>query len=232
MTPTPHPPLPDELAARVLRGLRSTEPGIGFEDRLLRSLAVAQASTTQTTSARPSLLGRSRRWLPAAAVLSVPTLAVLFLVHRVSLHDRRHREPAAPLAHVISSPAAATQPPSALASVALHRPSRARTPRVTPREYRADTPSVAALEAAAPSQPPPPLPVTTEERQIQRFASRHTAFDLAALAPAAELAHDTAERQAFADFFRPEPAVTRATPTAAVASTPASPSPEPLHPAP
>ncbi len=97
------------------------------------------------------------------------------------------------------------------------------TPTIPPRIADSPSPSgqpqphsadLALAEATAPSQPPPPLPITTEERQIQRFASRHTAFDLAALAPAAEPAHEAADRQAFQDFFEPP------SPTAIAATNP------------
>ena len=64
---------------------------------------------------------------------------------------------------------------------------------------------LAALEAAAPSQLEPPLPITVDELQIRRFTQRHHAYQLAAMAPQAEGVHERAETAEFQRFFAPHP---------------------------
>ncbi len=197
MTPNPHTtPTTDDLTQRILHGLRTAEPAPDFEARLLHTLATHQHQVvTRRTLTHPL------RWLAATASLTAATLALVLALHptHAPVHPTRTTAPTQNQADTPPKVATVQSHP------ALHlRPQRHKTALAQP-EPAAPLTTLALAEATAPSQPPPPLPITTEERQIQRFTSRHTAFDLASLSPAAELAHEAADRQAFHDFFHPPP---------------------------
>ena len=84
-------------------------------------------------------------------------------------------------------------------------PLMATTPAPVTTWSRLPTAELAAREDGAPSQPEPPLPVTSDERQIRRFVERHNAYELAALDALAEPAHERGEMDQFRRFFAPPP---------------------------
>lgn len=219
----------DESIARVLSTLRAAEPSPEFEVRIIAGLRGKLAAS------RPSLWRRAwpaLRTAPAAAV-AIAIVCALVLIPWV--RDVFQPKPSTPSTSSTtgtrsrnSRTASGTGDDAAGDATARHVIRGRRAPLHATASATAigqqsvlpwlapppgngalwrdlSSSELAAAEASAPSKPEPPLPLTAEERQIRRFTERHNAYQLAALDPRTEPAHERIEIEEFRHFFAPPP---------------------------
>lgn len=188
---------PEEDLERVLTGLRDSAIPDGMERRILAALE-NRASEYSSSSIRPD-------WRKLAVACSFAMAAALALVFVVPAIRRPVHAPQRSEAGAITpkslSPANAnqnvTQGNDAPIAASAARP-KLRRVRPVHREEAAPQDEVHAV-----SYPPPPMPLTDEERLLLRAAHRRAPIELAELSPARRALQDEQERVDFERFFEP-----------------------------
>ncbi|HZL28793.1 MAG TPA: hypothetical protein VFC39_19865 [Acidobacteriaceae bacterium] len=183
---------------RVLTALRDTEPTAGLESRILQAVE-------DRTPARPAWF----RWAPPLQ-WSLAALATAAIVFALTTHNTRRPtsttaqtwgDPSSPEA---SSPAkvGSHSPASTEASRlhttrrgeiaafteagTLHTPVHMRSPRIPtypPHKLLCDCDPLAMAEMQAPSRPAPEMPLTAQERLLQRVVHHGDPIEIAELEP-------------------------------------------------
>lgn len=210
---------PDKSIDRVLQALRDTEPAAGFELRILRGL--------ESRTAQPFPRGR-QRLIPLVRRLSrgfaVAAAACVFALIFGLIHKQRDRHPAGAnqilataTSPALAVPVAKTDFPGAvpfaggrlIAGVTSQASARVTAPavhlrtgslrqgRISPSTYDL----LAMRETSAPSIPPPPMPLTEQEKLLMRLARRDRPEEVALLNPDARARRDAEGKAEFADFF-------------------------------
>jgi hypothetical protein len=202
----------EEAIKQVLTGLRDSEAPAGMERRILE--AVHDRASVKSRSRwhrlrpmwlmkRPTLWSTSRSlsWGVALAC----TIAICFAVSML------HRIEHVPAQSNLHSTPIATPPPAAskviaknvkLPSPASRAQSMAKTNARKARLVH-DSDSVALREMRAASHPPPPMPLTEQEKLLLRIAHKGDPVQLAALDPAVRAARNTEEKAEVQRFFEP-----------------------------
>jgi hypothetical protein len=207
----------EEAIAKVLAGLRDAEAPEGMERRILKALE-------DQASARPRSVWRRLRtlWLVApvrpvatmslacgiafaglfAVALAIPALRRLGHSPTQSLSQSKRN-----LAPVGSLPLAIPETPETIAKAQLPSPrsgmrSVTRTNASRAKVLR-DSDSVARNEMHEASYPPPPMPLTEQEKLLLRIAHRGDPVELAMLDPAVRAARDAEEKAGVTKFFEP-----------------------------
>ncbi|WP_263366880.1 hypothetical protein [Edaphobacter bradus] len=203
----------EETIEKVLAGLCAAHASPGMERRIMEALqahAPAQSRSAPDQLIPMDRLIPMRPGIPArpVALCGVALASMIGIVIMLpALHPHGHapasskldRSPAgslppAPPELVVKT----TQPPQ---PAAILRSARATNPRRATTARNMD--SVALDETRAASQPPPPLPLTQQERLLLRIVHKGAAVELASLNPALRAARDAQEEEEFQRFFEP-----------------------------
>jgi hypothetical protein len=175
---------------RLLAGLRDAEPQPGIEHRIFAAMQARE------TVAFVSFWSRLRpQTLPAFAIWLAGTLAITGAFVAAALHQRS-RAPA----DSSHPPTLAVQEKSPAEAIAQKAPVPARplASRVWSKHSRPVIP-VPNLRAAG--FPAPPLPLTEQEKLLQRLARRRNPEDTAILNPDAQAAQSAKANEQFQQFF-------------------------------
>ncbi len=164
----------------VLRGLREAGPAPGLDARVIAALRAAPVAAPARSF--------GWMWMPAVGVAVVAVVAVVMGV-------RRHT-PATVVSHAGGGQVVLQRAvPAPLAAGSSKR--RAMVRQAT------EAPVAKPVEEA--SFPPPPLPLTRQERLLLRLAHADDPEDLATLAPEARRAAQEQEKAEVRAFFAPPP---------------------------
>jgi hypothetical protein len=189
----------EEAIDKVLAGLRDSEAPTGMERRIMETLQ--HCSVTRSSS---------RMWQQTAIVpvfCGALTAVVILAVLMTPAVRRANRVPVQ--THTSAAPPAL--PPSApkivVGSVKFpprHADTRSTTmpSKKSPKQAN-DMDAIALEEMRAPSQPPPPIPLTAQEKLLLRVVYNRDPVQLAALTPAARARDDAQEEADFQKFFTP-----------------------------
>jgi hypothetical protein len=200
---------PEKAIEKVLAGLRNADAPIGMERRILEKL--------QDQAPAGARSGGRRRWRPVWLVMPVRPVGSRFMAWGIVLAGVFAVVFAIPairrLGHVsvmpktISSAASPVRPATSEVAVKRAQPlklrSEARWMKVSARraEVASDSESLALEEMHAASQPPPPMPLTEQERLLLRIAHKGDPVELAMLDPKLQAIRDLEERAEFQSFF-------------------------------
>jgi hypothetical protein len=184
----------DHVIERALERLRDAEPAAGFERRLLVSLRDA-AESSSTAKRLPLLV--SWRWRVSFALLVLVaagvSLGALFLV-------RQHRlegPPTLRLEEPVANLGEAASPLSSAASPARPRGHGARR--------HSATELTAAIHSQVSNLPAPPMPLTEQEKLLQRVVRRRDTGNVALLNSATQHTASARATQQFQRFFAMTP---------------------------
>lgn len=210
----------DRHVGTVLQGLRHAAPDAAMQDRLLATLRRAEevrgdAHVTALEALRCWCITTVTRPLatPRPVVLPPVAAAVLLcavcgsLLHFLALH---HHGAAASTHGVVATSLAREQPKPIRASADLANsvphawPTRAMAHAHPAERMPAVGRLAPKLEA---SSPPPPLPLTDQERLLLRLARREPTEQLAALTSSAQEAAFQQGKDAVSEFFATSPAL-------------------------
>lgn len=188
---------PEEDLERVLTGLRDSAIPDGMERRILAALENRASAPSSWHSIRPA-------WRKLAAACSFAMAAALAFVFVSAIRRPAHAPQRSTAGAILpkSLPRANANQNAAqgndreIAASAPH-------PKLRPVRsvHRQDT--APQDEVHAVSYPPPPMPLTDEERLLLRAAHRRAPIELAELSPARRALQDEQERVDFERFFEP-----------------------------
>jgi hypothetical protein len=208
---------PEEAIEKVLEGLRSTSAPIGMDRRIMDALEAPASARSR----------RGWRGWPLASVHSGATgvmkwsvgLAVVCAVVLTVTANRRFTHIESPSKRISSSvatlPAVASEVPTNSSQITPLRSGVRRMKAANPeRKVRIgkagvadDSDSLALEEMRAASHPPPPLPLTDQEKLLLRIARKGDPVEVAELNPIVRAARYEEEKAEVQRFF--EPAKTR-----------------------
>lgn len=186
---------PEDAIDRVLSGLRDAPVPQSLDRRIFRAL--------EDSAARQPLQRRFDRlaWASAAACafIAIGAAALFF-----TLSPAKHLNPATRVVPYptgrsqenIADTAASATPPAAPLSVAGEH--------AAPRLRNTTSATSTHVEAREPDHvnlPPPPLPLTREERLLLEITHRRPSFELAMLTSARNAAQEQREHNEFDQFF-------------------------------
>jgi hypothetical protein len=174
----------DGTIERLLAGLRDAEPPAGIERRILDAL---EGIETREAAASASLW----RWRLRPATAMLLACAVI-LMAAITVQQHRHATPDLKSTDV-RQPAKPEAPVQKARAVPLRTRSR------VPVRHPQDVP--AAEETQAASFPPPPLPLTEQERLLLRLAHRRDADNMAILNPDVRTDQTAKATEQFQHFF-------------------------------
>lgn len=185
---------PEKLIDRVLSGLRDVEPAPGLERRVLEALESREQRTVLPPSPRQT---RRRLWTLALAGLATACLIVA-AIHQPS---RSAPTPAAPLRQAkatVEEPAATLPEPSL-------QPVRGVRPGSFARRVHATVthPPAQGDASRAASFPAPPLPLTEQEKLLQRLVHKGDPVQMAMLNPETRARQNAEGKAEFQRFFDP-----------------------------
>jgi hypothetical protein len=204
---------PEEAIEKVLAGLRRTPAPIGMERRIMEALETRASGQSRwgwhrwpLASLRPDAT-RFTKWSVGVSVVCVAVLTVT-ANHRLRHVDSPSRR---------TSSSVATVP--AVASTVAANSSQATPLRLDVRRVKATKPerkvsvwkarvdgeseSLAVEEMRAASHPPPPMPLTEQEKLLLRIARKDDAVEVAELNPVVRAARIEEEKAEVQRFFRP-----------------------------
>ncbi|HTF65116.1 MAG TPA: hypothetical protein VK638_20765 [Edaphobacter sp.] len=188
---------PEEDLERVLTGLRDSAIPDGMERRILAALENRASSPSSWRSIRPAL----RKLAAACSFAMAAALAFVFVpAIRRPVHAPQRSTAGAILPK--SLPRANANQNAAQGN---DREIAASAPHPKLRSVRSVRRKDAAPqdEGDAASYPPPPMPLTDEERLLLRAAHWRAPVELAELSPARRALQDEQERVDFERFFEP-----------------------------
>jgi hypothetical protein len=188
---------PKEDLERVLTGLRDSAIPDGMERRILAALENRASAPSSWRSIRPA-------WMKLAAACSFAMAAALAFVFVPAIRRPVHAPKRSTAGAILSKslPPAnanrnAAQGNDVQIDVSAARPKLQRMRPVRREEAAPQDKSHAA------SFPPPPMPLTEEEKLLVRAAHRRAPVELAELTPARRAVEDEQERVDFERFFEP-----------------------------
>lgn len=194
----------DKAVEKVLAGLREAETPEGMEQRILkrlRNVAAEQHERSPRGIASSLRLIRMPFWALVTASVAVISLAIGWTVFRQ--HRAAH--------NIADSHTVVANPPSTKIQVAarsevvpLHRSSIARVKRNTNSQKEKlvkEEESVALDEMHAASYPPPPMPLTEQEKLLLRVLHKRDPVEFAALDPVLRAERNAEERADVQRFF-------------------------------
>jgi hypothetical protein len=200
----------DDAIDRTLAGLRDTPVPEGMERRILKALGEGGSDVSRL------------RWSPifswgtAATFATVAAAALFFLLmpgrqHTPSEPAGSHSNPQPKATTAVNPRPAAIPPPAATSLSANARPAPPREQRL----HRTAAVTSTRAEATEPTHshvnlPPPPLPLTSEERLLLQIAHARAPFELAMLTPDRRAAQQQLQRAEFDQFFAPSEAAMEA----------------------
>jgi hypothetical protein len=203
---------PEEAIEKVLAGLRRTSAPIGMDRRIMEALETRASGQSRwgwqrwpLASLRPDATPFTK-WSVGVSVVCVVVLTVT-ANHRLTHVD-------SPPKRISSSVAAIPDVASAAAANSSQAtPFRLDVPRVKATKpdrkgsvrkagVADDNESLAVEEMRAASQPPPPMPLTEQERLLLRIAHKDDPVEVAALNPATRAAQYEEEKAEVQRFFK------------------------------
>ena len=197
----------EETVERVLAKLRSAEAPDGMQSRIAAALANHATTRPGPVGKRFAAITPLRCAVAAAAVLAIvwTAPAVRRLTH-ASMQSAQSSQPkpASPatpslIAATPDTPTVSTQSPSRPQAQAKARPiTWTNAPNTKP---VLDMDAIALDEMRAPSQPPPPIPLTEEEKLLLRITRNRNPVQLASLNPAMRAERDAQEEADYLSFF-------------------------------
>ena len=184
---------------RILTGLREAQPTAGLEQRILEAIS-RQAPVT-----RPAWWPT---WLTPRRPLAWATASALILVVALATHSIRRATPKA--AEPTALPRiTASIPSNHDRSPTFHRvhnpPEFAPQPKARAVQFARPPRASSATEIGDPSFPPPPMPLTEQEKLLLRLTHKADPDALAILNPEARQQEEASLRQDFERFFPPPP---------------------------
>jgi hypothetical protein len=201
---------PEEAIEKVFAGLRRTSPPIGMDRRIMEALETRASGQSRWGWQRWPLAlvhpGTTRFTKWSVSVVCVVVLTVI-ANHRLRLVD-------SPSKRVSSSVATIPPVPSAVAMTSSQAtPFRlsVRRGKTTQPERKVsvekggvagDSESIAVEEMRAASHPPPPMPLTEQEKLLLRIAHKEDPVEVAALNPAVRAARYEEEKAEVQRFFK------------------------------
>ena len=204
---------PEEAIEKVLEGLRSTSAPIGMDRRIMDALE-ARASVRSRRGWRGWTLASVHPGITGFMKWSVGLAVVCAVVFTVTA-DRWRKHVDSPSKKISSSvatlPAVASEVAMNSSQVTPLRPGvrrmKAANPEKTVRGAKAgaadDSDSLAVEEMRAASHPPPPMPLTDQEKLLLRIARTADPVEVAELDPIVRAARYEAEKAEVQRFFEP-----------------------------
>lgn len=182
----------EEDMERVLTGLRDSLLPCGMEDRILTTL---REGGVPSSFRRFAILSARLKIAGASSLAMAAALLVIFMSGRA-----KHASPLPPQAVVAlhSLPSAADTEVVTSRSAPLARTGKLRRVQVDPRPKTTTT-----NEAAPPSTPAPPIPLTEQERFLLRMVHHGRTEDLAAISNENRTVKERREAEEFQAFFEP-----------------------------
>lgn len=186
---------PQDAIDRVLSGLRDAPVPQGLESRILDALEDATAPQPVQRRFRPLA------WAGAAACAFIAIgAAALFFTFSPATHQIPATRVASTTAgqsheNPFGAQESATSPAAPVPASGKHAAPRLR------RTTSVTSTRVEARELDHVNLPPPPLPLTREERLLLEITHRRPPFELAMLTSAQNAAQDQHERKEFDQFF-------------------------------
>ncbi|MEG9438134.1 hypothetical protein JAO29_18455 [Edaphobacter sp. HDX4] len=200
----------DDAIDRTLAGLRDTPVPEGMERRILKALE--ESGSDRSRPRRSPIFP----WKIAGACATVAAVALFFILMPGRQHTPRgpagsHSNPQPTARTAVNPHRAATIPSTATNLASNTRPHPPREQRL----HRTTAVTSTGAEATEPDHshvnlPPPPLPLTSEERMLQQIAHARAPFELAMLTPDRRAAQQQRERAEFDQFFAPSEAAMEA----------------------
>jgi hypothetical protein len=186
----------DEAIDRVLTGLRESQAPAGMENRILQAM---QAHATGESAKRFVWWS----WPRTAGYGAL--LAGLLVVVAVSVPHRAHQAVQELVVRkrveVEPAPVAEAKVPRKVTKPLLVRVEKQNAGQKGVQDSNAAEDELAREEMLAPSHPAPPLPMTAQERLLERVVSRHGLRDLAILNSEERDKTAAREDEAFKKFF-------------------------------
>jgi len=205
---------PEEAIDKVLAGLRSSSAPIGMDRRIMDAVEARASARSRwvwhrwtLASVHPGATG-FMKWGVGLAVVCAVVLTVTA--------NRRFTHIDSPSKRISSSVVATI--PAVATGVATNssrstplrsgvRRMQGANPERKVRVWKAgvadNSDSLALEEMRAASHPPPPMPLTDQEKLLLRIAQRSDSAEVAALSPAVRAAQDEEEKAEVQSFFKP-----------------------------
>lgn len=185
----------EDTIDQTLAGLRDTPIPQDLETRLLRSLE-------DSAIARPHARSLANLTWRTAAACGLTAIAAAALI--AILMPATHRNLLKPQASILKVPKKSLESPGHAATT----PNVATVERLKPaRPHTRGALLAASAHAESANRhvnlPPPPLPLTRDERMLLVIAHRRPPVELAMLTPAQRVAREQRERKEFDQFFAP-----------------------------
>jgi hypothetical protein len=203
---------PEEAIEKVLEGLRSTSAPVGMDRRIMDALEARTSARSRwgwhgwtLASVHPGATG-FMKWSVGLAVVCAVVLTVTadrWLKH-VDSSSKRIASSVATLP-VVTSGAATNSSQVTLLRPGVRRmkaSNREREVRVGEAGVADDSDSLALEEMRAASHPPPPMPLTDQEKLLLRIARKGDPVEVAELNPIVRAARYEEEKAEVQRFFR------------------------------
>ncbi len=193
----------EEAVEKVLAGLRSAEAPDGMQSRIAAALANHATTRPGPVGRRFAAITPLRCAIAAAAVLAIVWTAPAVRRFAHAPMQSKAASPATPslIATTPDTPTVRTQSPSRPQAPAKARPiTWTNAPNTKP---VLDMEAIALDEMRAPSQPPPPIPLTEQEKLLLRITRNRNPVQLASLNPAMRAERDAQEEADYQSFFEP-----------------------------
>jgi hypothetical protein len=203
---------PEEAIEKVLAGLRRTSPPIGMDRRIMEVLEDPASRQPRWSwdrrlpaSIHPGATG-FMKWCIGAAVVSA--IALFLTADRWSTHadgpSKRISSSVATIpavaSEVVTNRSQATPFRSGVRRMKATKPERKVS--VWKGGVIDDSESLAVEEMRAASHPPPPMPLTEQEKLLLRIAHKDDPVEVAALNPAVRAARYEEEKAEVQRFFK------------------------------
>jgi hypothetical protein len=204
---------PEEAIEKVLEGLRNTSAPVGMDCRIMDALEARASARSRwglhqwtLASAHPGITG-FMKWSVGLAVVCAVVLTVT--ANRWRKHVDSPSKKISSLATTL--PAVASEAATNSSQITPLRPGVRRTKASNPeRKVRAgkagvadDSDSLALEEMRAASHPPPPMPLTDQEKLLLRIARKGDPVEVAELNPIVRAARYEKEKAEVQRFFKP-----------------------------
>jgi hypothetical protein len=203
---------PEEAIEKVLAGLRRTSAPIGMDRRIMEALETRASGQSRwgwqrwpLASVHPGTT-RSTKWSVGVSVVCVVVLTVT-ANHRLTLVDSPSKRISSFVATIppVASAVAMTSSQATPFRLGVRRVKTTKPERKVSVEkagVAGDSESIAVEEMRAASHPPPPMPLTEQEKLLLRIAYKDDPVEVAALNPAVRAARYEEEKAEVQRFFK------------------------------
>ncbi len=187
---------PDEAIDRIFDALRDVEPSPGMKRRILNG--ARERKKTRPVWSLPA----GAPWMLATASITIVAVAVLW----ITLNYRADHKNVASSVHQSPLTAGTQQVPAPAVRSAGEAPPR-RSVRIMPKQNPDAAESIntedslALSEMNAPSQPAPPMPLTSQEKLLVRLVHKGDPIELAMLDPQFRSLEQANSKAEFDRFF-------------------------------